>query len=90
MAVAVTDNATVTLNESLLEQSFWQSPTDGFWYPVRRGDARARIKIEGGLYSIQTRRRPDAPWTLLVKALVSDFDPDTFRTWCREWPLEFT
>lgn len=90
MAVTVTTNATTTLNSSLLEQGFWQSPADEFWYPASRGDSRARIRYEGGTYSIQTRQAAHMPWTLLVKAFVSDFDPQTFSTWCQEWPLRFT
>lgn len=88
MAVAVTQNATITLTTSLQEHNFWESPSDRYWYPVSRMKARARIKIEGGTYVIQTRCSLEQPWTLLVKALISDFDPDTFRTWCREWPLQ--
>lgn len=87
MAVAVTDNAAETLTASLLEQKFWQSDTDGYWYPTDRTKSRARIRIDGGMYVIQTRRSLDQPWTLLVRALVSDFDPVTFARWAEDWPL---
>jgi hypothetical protein len=91
MTITVTENATATLTTSLHEQSFWENRVDGFWYPIHPEDeARARVRIEGGVYTIQTRRSQEQPWTLLVKALVSDFDPVTFRTWCAEWPLRLS
>lgn len=90
MAVAVTDNAAVALTTSLYEHGFWENTSDGFWYPSSQMGSRARIRIEGGIYTIQTRRSLEQPWTLLVRALVSDFDPVTFSRWVEDWPLQLT
>lgn len=90
MAVAVTNKATTTLITALHEQLFWQSGVDGYWYPpTSPANSRVRIKIDDGVYMIQTRRDADQPWMLLVKALLSDFNVDTFITWCQDWPLQF-
>lgn len=89
MTITIPNAIAEQLHSSLLERGFWEH--DGFWYPLGEvSRSRVRIKIEGGLYTIQSRRSPQVPWTLLVRALVSDFDPDTFSRWCREWPLRFT
>lgn len=85
MAVTVTDTAAQLLQESLLER--FHQFNDGFWYPASLSKSLVRIKVVDGIYTIQRRREVTEPWTLLVKALVSDFDPGTFARWADEWKL---
>lgn len=87
MTIVVTDTADIQLNQALYER--FCPNIDGWWYPLGAhiSFSLVRIKVEGGIYTIQRRSDPSNEWILLVKALVSDFDSLTFNKWADEWTL---
>lgn len=73
------------LGAALVER-FWEA-SDGYWYPIQKGEPLVRIRVTGDSYAIYRRRSPRTEWMKLVDQLVSDFDPLTFSRWANAWEL---
>lgn len=83
MPVATTPQVTSQIEAALVE---W-SAVDGWFYPSFPARSLVRIQIKGGHYTIQRRHTVQTPWTLLVRAMVADFDPAAFATWRDGWAM---
>jgi hypothetical protein len=84
MALTTTPIASVELGRATAD---WTFSVDGWAYPVDPAQALVRLREVNGHYEIQRRRDLGTPWTLLVKALVVDFDRVAFDTWRSTWKL---
>ena len=83
MALTTTPIASVEISRATADWTF----SAGWAYPADPDQALVRLREVDGHYEIQRRRDLSTPWTLLVKALVPDFDPVAFATWRSTWQL---
>lgn len=86
MTITATPTATEELTQAL---SAWNE-AEGWLYPADPEASLVRIRVEDRHYTIQRRRDPVTPWTLLVRSMIADFDPATFATWQNTWRLTLT